>query len=403
MERVVEVSARSGHHYEITTDARAGGATTLEVKRVGDQLLLDCRIAAKVDWPYCQIRFTVGLPQSGLDLSEFDHVSLDLDYDGPQPHRAKLVLVNFDRGYSREGAWITNTVNEIEGIEIPPGQVVELPMNIFAVARWWIEDARPPKRESGTRFDNVTHVELLTAAGSQPGRNLLTLRSIRFHGKLISANRLLTILIGVWIASAMGWAGLLSWKLRAELSTSKAKLRMLGEAAHHDPLTGALNREGMRAELMSEPAFLAAPLSVVFLDIDHFKRVNDTHGHDVGDQVLRHFAAAVAANVRASDKLVRWGGEEFLLVCPGADVHQAAALAEKLRLSLQQERWPLGLAVTSSFGVAQRNGPEEIGAVITRADHQLYGAKESGRNRVHADYAGSGVAQTDQRIEQIRA
>jgi diguanylate cyclase (GGDEF)-like protein len=150
-------------------------------------------------------------------------------------------------------------------------------------------------------------------------------------------------------------------------------------------LTGALNRQGLREMLMGRlqsPGHYGEGLAVIFMDIDHFKQINDRHGHDAGDEVLCGFAAVIRHEVRASDKLVRWGGEEFLLVCPDTGQEQAAKLAEKLRAAMMAHSWPYGLSVTSSFGVTALRPEEDIGAAITRADGALYAAKSNGRNRV---------------------
>ena len=109
-------------------------------------------------------------------------------------------------------------------------------------------------------------------------------------------------------------------------------------------------------------------MAVVFMDIDHFKRINDQYGHDAGDEVLKRFAGVIRGEVRSSDKLVRWGGEEFLLLCPETDVPHAVAMVEKLRTALTAQPWPHGLSVTSSFGVTSLKPDEDFGVAIKRAD-----------------------------------
>jgi len=207
------------------------------------------------------------------------------------------------------------------------------------------------------------------------------------------------ILVGMWMLAAIGWPAMAALTLRRQLSSSKAELALLGEVnkalqleakelvgqAHTDPLTGVLNRQGLRAALIGTSSLLTNPMCVIFIDIDRFKTVNDVHGHATGDEVLRRVAQVLGTNIRSADKLVRWGGEEFLLVCTSTTLVQAAALAEKLRLALHQQQWPLGLRVTASFGVAEHKASEEFGDVIKRADLELYAAKTSGRDRVHAD------------------
>jgi len=134
---------------------------------------------------------------------------------------------------------------------------------------------------------------------------------------------------------------------------------------------------------MSPDALRRGPMSIIFTDIDHFKRINDTHGHAVGDIVLKNFAQMITSTVRSADRVARWGGEEFLIVCMNTTAQQAMTLAEKLREHMGVQAWPAGLTVTASFGVAEHLPAEDIGEVIERADAGLYAAKRAGRNRVH--------------------
>jgi diguanylate cyclase (GGDEF)-like protein len=164
----------------------------------------------------------------------------------------------------------------------------------------------------------------------------------------------------------------------------------ISDLAAIDDLTRILNRRfGIRRlqEEFSRSVRTGVPVSVVMLDVDHFKRFNDTHGHDAGDAVLRMVATTVEKNVRAGDVTCRYGGEEFIVTEPGAGVGEASAIAERLRALIQQTpmRWEgHELKITISLGVATWpivpcSIPEEL---VTAADKALYHAKESGRNRV---------------------
>ena len=169
-------------------------------------------------------------------------------------------------------------------------------------------------------------------------------------------------------------------------SALELETRELAGQVYHDSLTGALNREGLRDALINKWQYRGPhndQMAVVFIDLDHFKRVNDTHGHATGDEVLRAFAMSVQRGIRSSDKLVRWGGEEFLIVCLGTGRAEAQGLADKLRVAMQFQIWPCGLQMTASFGVTALQLGEDIGEAIKRADGALYEAKASGRNCVH--------------------
>jgi len=150
-----------------------------------------------------------------------------------------------------------------------------------------------------------------------------------------------------------------------------------------DALTGVANRRRLEA-YMSERAGKAEPLSLIMLDIDHFKQVNDKYGHAVGDEVLKHFTKTVQKAIRPEDFLARYGGEEFTVIC-SADLDQAARIAERVRKAVQNTpaKTAAGeIRVTASLGVARLIDGESPEQCRERADKELYRAKQNGRNRV---------------------
>ncbi len=158
--------------------------------------------------------------------------------------------------------------------------------------------------------------------------------------------------------------------------------------ATKDPLTGLVTRLYLKDELpglIQRYQLSGLPLSAIFMDIDYFKRVNDTFGHGTGDEVLRAVARLMALSMRDSDTAVRYGGEEFLAVLPNCDVKGGHNTAERLRASVEDHNWEhyaKGVAVTISLGVAQHRRGESMAQWLRRADSALYSAKRAGRNRV---------------------
>ena len=158
-----------------------------------------------------------------------------------------------------------------------------------------------------------------------------------------------------------------------------------------DPLTGIANRQAVLARVDEEllrAARYRRPLSVILIDLDHFKRLNDNHGHAAGDLVLRRVGALLAKNVRTTDTAGRWGGEEFLIVLPETDPDAAASVAEKLRRTMARETVQLmdgeTVSVTMSAGVAGGHGDVLLPDVLVRdADAALYSAKALGRDQVY--------------------
>lgn len=157
------------------------------------------------------------------------------------------------------------------------------------------------------------------------------------------------------------------------------------EKSIHDPLSGLYNRlkfdEVMKAEIATA-ALYNKPLSLIMLDIDYFKNVNDNLGHLAGDEVIKEFAKTIKNNSRNSDVVVRNGGDEFLIICSNTDLKSAELFAENIRTQIQKGIYPQGYKVTSSIGVTSYKKGDDLEDIISRADKALYVAKENGRNRV---------------------
>ena len=180
--------------------------------------------------------------------------------------------------------------------------------------------------------------------------------------------------------------------LRAMLNEQRVKLSealaQVERLANHDELTGAMNRRAIMALLSDEQARLrrtGTPFAVALFDIDLFKQVNDCHGHLVGDEVLRRFSRQVAEAIRETDRLARFGGEEFLVLMPCTGSEAAAMAADRVREAVATVDWraaAAGLAVTASAGISVARADESVEALLDRADKALYEAKNAGGNCV---------------------
>ena len=207
------------------------------------------------------------------------------------------------------------------------------------------------------------------------------------HLLLLMTGMQKSALVPVLLALVLGWL----LHLVEERRWLSSRARQLEAEADLDSLTGLpVRRALLRAfkREMSASSRYGRPLSVAILDLDHFKRVNDTYGHPMGDEVLKRFAGVLRENLRQSDSIGRWGGEEFVVLLPETPLEGAVVLLDKVRLAIGAEHFPPpaeALGVTMSAGVTSFDGQEvDPEAIVGYADQALYEAKESGRNRVIA-------------------
>lgn len=176
---------------------------------------------------------------------------------------------------------------------------------------------------------------------------------------------------------------------RAREDAARRESHVLRHSAQTDVLTGLSNRRALDAALaaaMTQAVAQDQSLAVLFIDLDHFKHINDRYGHAGGDAVLREVAVALRRVLRAGDALGRWGGEEFVAILPGASLDAALASGERLRQAIEQMRVELDgnrVSLATSVGVAvRRPGERDLAALVQRADQAVYQAKHQGRNRV---------------------
>ncbi|BAF69664.1 sensor domain-containing diguanylate cyclase [Nitratiruptor sp. SB155-2] len=165
------------------------------------------------------------------------------------------------------------------------------------------------------------------------------------------------------------------------------KLNMLlREMALKDALTGLYNRYKMIEDIEHQIARYKRykePFCLIMLDIDHFKQINDTYGHDIGDKVLKESAKILHTVIRSSDVAARWGGEEFMILCPNTHLKEGVAIANRLKDAFEKHNFGIDRRVTVSAGVVEyRNENEDMKTVLKRVDERLYQAKRAGRNRV---------------------
>ena len=211
---------------------------------------------------------------------------------------------------------------------------------------------------------------------------------IRLKGEQV--NLRMEVLYGLVLSLGLVWFALVGGYISKIRDKLRHSLRTIQQMAIHDELTGVFNRHHLNELLETEKARCTRSgedFSICILDVDYFKRVNDTLGHLAGDRVLKHFASEVKNSLRTIDSFGRFGGEEFLLVMPRTNIEQARLCAERIRRMTEELVFPefdRGFSITSSFGIAQYRTGEDLKEMLNRADAALYKAKNAGRNRVES-------------------
>ncbi|MEZ9229896.1 GGDEF domain-containing protein [Vibrio amylolyticus] len=386
-----------------TSDSSNDGSSTAEVLIEGSTAILRCELKeSDYPWPYCGVSIHLNdQEENGLDLSSYHTVRLDVDLvnveDNSHP-KMRFYMRNFNSEYSLVEDEYTHKYN---GIEYAPGQGkgrLEIPLYSLQVMTWWLVDNNVPIEHSAPEFSNVNKIEFATGSAVGLGHYRMEIREVSLVGKYIPGDTLFMSLLLMWV---MGGSFLLLGEIRRNqllINQSAARQEHLrninrnlraqnfqyAELAHRDALTGAMNRHAIRDWLKVQSEKCGDGLNsvaILYLDIDYFKHVNDQYGHTIGDDILREFVMVVFSVIDQEHRLVRWGGEEFIVFCSAMELEAAAKLAEQIRRCVENHIWVHGDPLTCSIGVALLTNERSTEA-IARADEALYMAKHLGRNRV---------------------
>jgi len=359
-----------------------------------------CNIGEKYSTPYCGMRINTRKDsKKGIYLRAFQKMTIWVSYKGNEEY-VRLYLRNRHPNYYIDG---NDTTTKYNMVEVPVKELetgLTLNLSDFNVADWWLRQKRIPLQHAHPEFNDVIYIELQTGSQVQSGSHQLELKRIRWKGSYISDENLYRGMVLTWSAIIFVLLLYRMLNLKNELSKTKRyqnellsinKLlnlqnKQFEDLAKTDQLTGLLNRLGIRDSLyngLRQWNEEKIAFSFVLVDIDHFKRINDTYGHDVGDEVLKSTAQLFSKNIRRTDYLARWGGEEFILLCPNTPLKDARIVAELLRQKLEQAELHPNVKVTASFGVSTLITPS-LDQLFKAADTALYKAKNQGRNCVEA-------------------
>jgi diguanylate cyclase (GGDEF)-like protein len=336
---------------------------------------------------------TVGSDSQGIDLSRFHTLKLAVRYTGNAQY-LRVGIRNFDPRFSKVEDLNSPKFNFVNIPTRDLGQPITVNTSEFAVAEWWTTMYNLKREYSRPDLTNATvlNIDLQGSTDLAGSHHDIAIDKVEFVGDWISAEYWYLGILTLWmvLGTAYGPSQWLAMRRAhraqrqkiAELALEKDKFEKLSTT---DALTGVLNRHGID-QFITALGVSKVSASVIVLDLDHFKRVNDQRGHTAGDRVLRTLGEILRSALRNTDAVGRWGGEEFVMVCPGASLTKAAELAEKLRRWISETNFIAEdpLPITASFGVAASGDDRGFEEVFRQADQALYLAKSRGRNCVVA-------------------
>ncbi len=351
-----------------------------------------CRFPGAAAMQGCGFAFMLSADSShGIDLSRFRTLNLAVRYTGNAQY-LRVGLRNFDARFSKVEDLNSPKFNFVNIPTRDLARPIPISMNEFAVAEWWTTAYNLPREYSRPDLGNATVFNLDLQGELAGTQHDIRIDRIEFVGDWISAESWYLGILCLWMILGTAYGASQWLRLRRAHRAQRQKINELAQEKDKyqklstmDALTDVLNRHGID-QFVAALSITRVPASVIVIDLDHFKRVNDQRGHHVGDRVLRTMGEVLRAATRNTDAVGRWGGEEFVLVCPGTSLASAADLAEKLRQKIMETNFipEDRLPITASFGVATSRDGEGFDDAFRQADQALYLAKSRGRNCVVA-------------------
>jgi diguanylate cyclase (GGDEF)-like protein len=380
------------------TDSVDGGSSAIAMERTDSSIIVDYELREGYAYPYAGVKIFLGDGKTrGKDLSRYDSIFVWVKPRGEGTVR--LYMRGYDSAFYRADDETSLKFNEIEFFPLEETYPAVFVPQEFRVASWWVAQNAINVHKARVDLSNVPLIEIQTGTNAPLGYGTLEIKGLCFKGKKIAKLDLVSILVALWFVSFLIILIIRFFDYSRERAKEKKKREELEKnlraleiekseyerSSKEDPLTGCLNRAGFSSVLMREQENLSKngrPVSFVMLDIDHFKHINDTYGHQVGDEVLVNLTKLIQGKIRNTDALVRWGGEEFVVLCGDTPIQNAQFLAEKLRIAIENTVLIKQQQVTCSFGIAEMIPDEDPKRLFERADKALYASKEGGRNRV---------------------
>ena len=346
-----------------------------------------CHFAEQASGASCGYTYQLHLDNEvdkGVDLSRYRNLSLTIRYTGSARY-LRVAVRDFDNRFSKRDDWNTTKFNSLNLQPKDLAETVSIDLHEFTVPEWWVAGYNLPRDLAQPDLRNAIAFSLYLQGEAAGSDHDVQVDKVEFSGDWISAEYWYLGIILLWMIAFASFASSRWLRLRrqhSELQSEKDKFEKLSTI---DGLTKVLNRHGIEKFVESLKGG-NLPTSIIVIDLDHFKKINDHRGHYAGDRVLTNVGEILRSQTRNTDGLGRWGGEEFILVCPGASLSKASDLAEKLRHRIMTTNFipEDPVSVTASFGVSTSPAGGSFEDAFQQADQALYLAKSRGRNCVVA-------------------
>ncbi|MGF1695205.1 GGDEF domain-containing protein [Vibrio lamellibrachiae] len=367
----------------------SGFSTSNILKNDEQKLLFECQLVQVYQWPFCEYQFNTNEEDIGLNLTNMATLKIKMSvlFNGrPTVDTPVRIYLKHYEPNIVELAGLKSNQIEFDVSEHPNG--IEIPLTSLQVADWWRRENNIGVEHGYADISNIHYISIASASEAPVGHYLFNIESMEITGKWLSDGVFYRVLLGIWLLSASLYV--ISGFTRTHvhnraLINENEQLRESNREyivkASYDSLTGALNRGG--SEVMIDDLLASCNrIVILYFDLDHFKSINDKYGHQCGDSVLQDFSRQVHHIKEEGQHFIRWGGEEFLLICENIRAKEGRQIAIDIQHKMATHKWPYNEKITCSMGIAELDKAESFNQAIERADRALYSAKRLGRNRV---------------------
>lgn len=369
-----------------------------------DHTAWKCNYPENFQGGYFPCGWTLDLSTSvykGMDLSRYENLIIQLNYTG-NANKVRIAIRNYNPTYSNPSDRNSTKFNAVQLHTKDLNKENSIGLSAFAAADWWLTQYNIPLSDAAPEVDNAMAITVDFGEPEKAGTHTFFVEKLELRGEWIKVEHWYLGILCLWMLGILIYAITRLIQLSEQTKHDIQVINKLSDSNEQlqeetnkfrrlstvDPLTQIYNRFGIDQIVASLAGrgHIKAPdhpdYSMMIIDIDHFKRVNDQRGHDTGDRVLQHVTQIIQQHVRPGDYVGRWGGEEFIVLLPGASKTTAMGLAEIIRAAIFNSECEKDkpLSVTASFGVGQQLSGEDFASCFKRTDNALYKAKEQGRN-----------------------